>query len=61
MSWAERERIDTSKNLWSKKIHVERSLSEIESYNVKLVAVGDGYGYTKEAGVTEISFNGELK
>jgi hypothetical protein len=40
---------------------VERSLSEIESYNVKLVVVGGGYGYTKEAGVTEISFNGELK
>jgi hypothetical protein len=40
---------------------VERSLSEIESHNVKLVVVGGGYGYTKEAGVTEISFNGELK
>ena len=40
---------------------MERSLSEIESYNVKLVVVGGGYGYTKEAGVTEISFNGELK
>ena len=40
---------------------MERSLSEIENYNVKLVVVGGGYGYTKEAGVTEISFNGELK
>ena len=40
---------------------MERSLSEIESYNVKLVVVGGGYGYTKEARVTEISFNGELK
>jgi hypothetical protein len=40
---------------------VERSLSEIESYNVKLVVVGGGYGYTKEAGVTEISLNDKLK
>jgi hypothetical protein len=40
---------------------VERSLSEIESYNAKLVVVGGGYGYTKEPGVTEIFFNGELK
>jgi hypothetical protein len=40
---------------------LERSLSEIESYNLKLVVVGGGYGYTKEEGVTEIPFNGELK
>jgi hypothetical protein len=54
-------RIDTSKNPWCKKIHVETSLSEIESYNVKLVVVGGGYGYTKAAGVTEISLNDKLK
>ncbi|MGD9033647.1 MAG: hypothetical protein PVH02_13340 [Desulfobacteraceae bacterium] len=40
---------------------MERSLSEIESYNVKLVVVGGGYGNTKEARVTEISLNDKLK
>lgn len=55
------ERISTSKNLWSKKIYVQWSLSEIESYNVRFVVVGGGNGYTIEARVSKISLNDKLK
>jgi hypothetical protein len=55
------ERINTSKNLRSKKIYAQWSLSEIESYNVKFVVVGGGNGYTIEARVSKISLNDKFK